>query len=486
MNERIESMARPARRRGSAAARAIRAARRRRRTDDRRGLPVQAALVAHRLAQGARRIGMKMTTSRAKMQQMGLSGADLGPADERHGLREGGPLSFDAWHPPARRTRGLLPPAQTRSRCGDADAGARRRRGGGAGARGDRLALPRLPLLAGRRDRRQRLVRRRGAQPRGSGRTPTSRTSASCSRSTAARRQVGTTAAIRPRCARWWRRLVAQAGERLEPGSLVMAGGATAAVELRPGATVSAEFQRIGRIGFQVSASGVRGERWRHRRARQGDAARPLPARAAGRRLPLRLRHQLAPAGQHHRRRERRCDGTLRPRHPRADARGDRIPRHPRERRRRVGGRREVTTSSSTWPISAAATRCVRRILRLRRSGAHDGCRSPAAAPASASRSRRWLPARGRQLTQSRPTRISPGQGERPCGTRVANGWPFTWPDWVLLQPSVQGASRAPQGPRGLEVACRSGTAKSRPGLRCSAPARASARSPPSSPPRCW
>lgn len=68
--------------------------------------------------------------------------------------------------------------------------------------------------------------------------------------------EVGSTAAIlghplRSLCAA--ARLANEAGEVLEAGSLVMAGGATAAVAVRPGASVRLDMQRLGRVGFQMA-----------------------------------------------------------------------------------------------------------------------------------------------------------------------------------------------------------------------------------------
>jgi 2-oxo-3-hexenedioate decarboxylase len=48
-------------------------------------------------------------------------------------------------------------------------------------------------------------------------------------------------------------RLVTEHGERLEAGSLVMAGGATAAVALRAGIAVSCEIQGLGSVSFTVA-----------------------------------------------------------------------------------------------------------------------------------------------------------------------------------------------------------------------------------------
>lgn len=47
-------------------------------------------------------------------------------------------------------------------------------------------------------------------------------------------------------------RLAAQGGETLEAGSIVMAGGATAAFELKPGMHVQLEVEKLGRTGFSV------------------------------------------------------------------------------------------------------------------------------------------------------------------------------------------------------------------------------------------
>ena len=47
-------------------------------------------------------------------------------------------------------------------------------------------------------------------------------------------------------------RVVAEAGETLQPGDIVLAGGATAASALRPGIHVSLEVESLGRCGFHV------------------------------------------------------------------------------------------------------------------------------------------------------------------------------------------------------------------------------------------
>lgn len=69
--------------------------------------------------------------------------------------------------------------------------------------------------------------------------------------------QIGSTAAILGdpiRSLLAAARLVAKAGERLEPGDVVLAGGATAAHPLSPGMHVETTFQRLGAVAFSVVA----------------------------------------------------------------------------------------------------------------------------------------------------------------------------------------------------------------------------------------
>jgi 2-oxo-3-hexenedioate decarboxylase len=68
--------------------------------------------------------------------------------------------------------------------------------------------------------------------------------------------QIGSTAAILGHPARSLvaaARLVAAAGERLEAGDLVMAGGATEAVPLQPGARVRLRVERLGTVSFNLT-----------------------------------------------------------------------------------------------------------------------------------------------------------------------------------------------------------------------------------------
>ena len=70
--------------------------------------------------------------------------------------------------------------------------------------------------------------------------------------------QLGSTAAILGHPVRSLvaaARLMGAAGERLEAGDLLMAGGATEAVALRPGSQVRLEMERLGSVGFELAAS---------------------------------------------------------------------------------------------------------------------------------------------------------------------------------------------------------------------------------------
>jgi 2-oxo-3-hexenedioate decarboxylase len=70
--------------------------------------------------------------------------------------------------------------------------------------------------------------------------------------------QVGSTAAILGHPVRSLvaaARLVAAAGERLEAGDLLLAGGATEAVAIGPGSRVRVEMERLGGAGFRLAAA---------------------------------------------------------------------------------------------------------------------------------------------------------------------------------------------------------------------------------------
>ena len=49
-------------------------------------------------------------------------------------------------------------------------------------------------------------------------------------------------------------RMVASAGEVLNPGDIVLAGGATAAIPMEAGQSVLLEVESLGQIGFNIGA----------------------------------------------------------------------------------------------------------------------------------------------------------------------------------------------------------------------------------------
>jgi 2-oxo-3-hexenedioate decarboxylase len=70
-------------------------------------------------------------------------------------------------------------------------------------------------------------------------------------------KQIGSTAAILGHPLRSLvaaARLVAEAGEEISVGDIVMAGGITAAPNLAPGQTVRTTVQGLGSVMFQVEA----------------------------------------------------------------------------------------------------------------------------------------------------------------------------------------------------------------------------------------
>lgn len=67
--------------------------------------------------------------------------------------------------------------------------------------------------------------------------------------------QIGSTAAVLGNPVRSLvtaARMLAERGESLEAGHIVLTGGATAAEALRPGVSVTAELEGLGRVGFTV------------------------------------------------------------------------------------------------------------------------------------------------------------------------------------------------------------------------------------------
>ncbi len=220
---------------------------------------VQRQVVASRMDQGAKRIGMKMGfTSRAKMLQMGLSDLIWGRLTSDMLIEEGGLIDLDRYvHPRVepelcflmgKPLEGLVTPLEAlaaveaiapaleiidsryldfKFSLPDVIADNASSSGIVVGAwRSPRIDFSNLGLIMSFDGRAV---------------------------------EVGTTAALLGDPLRSLvaaARLAAQYGERLEPGSLVMAGGATAAVALKQDVMVRCEMQHLGSASFQTTRRG--------------------------------------------------------------------------------------------------------------------------------------------------------------------------------------------------------------------------------------
>jgi len=218
---------------------------------------IQAASIARRLARGERRVGMKMGfTSRAKMLQMGLSDLIWGRLTDAMLAEDGGTIAFASYvHPRVepevaflmrKRLEGRVTPLQAldaveavapalevidsryeafKFSLSDVVADNSSSSGFVVGAwRSARTEIDNLGLVVAIDGRAQAL---------------------------------GSTSAILGHPLRSLvaaARLVAEGGEALEPGCIVLAGGATAALALSPGQHISLEMQSLGRVAFGVEA----------------------------------------------------------------------------------------------------------------------------------------------------------------------------------------------------------------------------------------
>ncbi len=217
---------------------------------------VQRALVMQRLTRGAHRIGMKMGfTSRAKMAQMGVNDMIWGRLSSDMLIEEGGELDMSRFiHPRAepeicfllkRPLEGAVTPMQ-------------------ALAAVEALA-PAIEIIDSRYENFKFSVPDVVADNASSSALVVGRWHAPDTEvsnlglilSLAGQpAEMGSTAAILGHPIRALvaaARLVAEQGERLEAGHLIMAGGATAAAALRPGAVVNCEMQNLGRVTFHTS-----------------------------------------------------------------------------------------------------------------------------------------------------------------------------------------------------------------------------------------
>ena len=217
---------------------------------------VQAASVARRLARGERRTGVKMGfTSRAKMVQMGVHDMIWGRLTDAMAIEEGGAVSLARYvHPRVEPELAFLlarplPAAPTLAQALDAVA----------------AIAPALELIDSRyEDFRFSLpdVIADNASSSGyviGGWNDARRDFANLGLVLGIdgrARQIGSTAGILGNPLRSLvaaARLSAAAGEPLQAGWIVMAGGATAAEALAPGQHVRCEMQRIGSVEFTTT-----------------------------------------------------------------------------------------------------------------------------------------------------------------------------------------------------------------------------------------
>jgi 2-oxo-3-hexenedioate decarboxylase len=221
------------------------------------GYAVQALSIARRRARGERRVGVKMgLTSRAKMQQVGVSEVIWGRLTDAMRVEEGGELTRGTYvHPRAEPEIAFVLRHSLEGRVTAAEALAAVEAVAPAieiidsRYRNFRFALPDVVadnssssgFLLGCWHKRETDVGNLGLLVEVDGQAV----------------QIGSSAAILGHPLRALvaaARLVAQAGERLEAGDIVLAGAATAAHPLSPGQYVRAEFESLGSVAFTVVA----------------------------------------------------------------------------------------------------------------------------------------------------------------------------------------------------------------------------------------
>lgn len=216
---------------------------------------VQRASIARRLARGESRVGIKMGfTSRAKMVQMGVSDLIWGRLTSGMLVEDGGGIALSRYvHPRVEPEIAFLigRPLSGRVTVPQALAAV------------DAVA-PALEIIDSRyRDFKFSLTDVVADNSSSSGFVvgPWSRPGVDLSNLGLAMafdgrpQAFGSTAAILGHPLRSLvaaARVVAEAGERLSPGDLVLAGGATAASALVAGSFVSLEMETLGRCGFHV------------------------------------------------------------------------------------------------------------------------------------------------------------------------------------------------------------------------------------------
>ena len=216
---------------------------------------IQALSLARRYARGERRVGMKMgLTSRAKMAQVGVSEMIWGRLTDSMQVEEGSVVDLKRYvHPRVEPEVAFLLKAPLSGNVTPAQAMA------AVGA-----VAPALEIIDSRyQDFKFALPDVVADNSSSSGfvvggwRSPDVDVAnlGLVMELDGQARQVGSTAAILGDPVRSLvaaARLVAQWGERLEAGWIVLAGGATAAEHLTPGASVRLVMQDLGSVSFQV------------------------------------------------------------------------------------------------------------------------------------------------------------------------------------------------------------------------------------------
>jgi len=218
---------------------------------------VQRASIQRRIARGERQVGIKMGfTSRAKMVQMGLSDMIWGRLTDAMLIEDGGAVPFKRYvHPRAEpevafvlksKLAGVVTPVQALSAV--------------------EAIAPAIELIDSRYENfkfsLQDVVADNSSSSGfviGGWHTPDLDFAnlGMVLSFNGVPVQIGSTAAILGNPLRSLvaaARFAAQAEEPLQPGWIVMAGGATAAEALMPGTWVECEIQHLGRTGFSIQA----------------------------------------------------------------------------------------------------------------------------------------------------------------------------------------------------------------------------------------
>lgn len=216
---------------------------------------VQAMSVARRVARGETRVGMKMgLTSRAKMVQVGVSDVIWGRLTDAMRVEEGGVISMRRYvHPRVEPEIAFLLGAPLAGEVSNAEALA-----------AVAAVAPALEIIDSRyQDFKFALADVIADNSSSSGFVLGNWAAPGVDFGNLGivlevdgrPVQIGSSAAILGHPIRSLvaaARMVARAGERLEPGSIVLAGGATAAHPLAAGMAVKGHFETLGGVGFSV------------------------------------------------------------------------------------------------------------------------------------------------------------------------------------------------------------------------------------------